>query len=142
MREAGEPVTLIHHGANRGRLFPQNSLGALRHCLRAGARVVEVDITPTADGEFALLHDARLEGATTGSGRVAAHSSADLAALRLLWRGRPSTEPVGLLADALASSPNTRHRRTVTRPEARGAAARASSSGWPPNSRPSASACG
>jgi len=102
MREAGEPVTLIHHGANRGRLFPQNSLGALRHCLRAGARVVEVDITPTADGEFALLHDCRLEGATTGCGRVAAQRAADLASLRLLWRGRPSAERVALLGDALA----------------------------------------
>ena len=97
----GPPVQLIHHGANRGRDLPQNSLGALRRCLQAGARIVEIDIIALADGEFVLLHDATLEDATTGRGRVARHTSAELAGLRLLWRGRPSEEPIGLLADAL-----------------------------------------
>ncbi len=95
------PVLLIHHGGNRGRDLPQNSLAALERCLRAGARVVEVDITPTADGEFALLHDAVLDGSTTGRGRAIEHASADLAGLRLLWKGRPSEEPIGLLGQAL-----------------------------------------
>lgn len=96
------PVLLIHHGANRGRLYPQNSLGGLRHCLRAGARVVEVDITPTADGAFAVLHDYLLDHTTTGSGRVAAHTAEELRGLCLLWHGQASSERVALLEDALA----------------------------------------
>jgi glycerophosphoryl diester phosphodiesterase len=43
--------------SNRGHGIAPNSLSALRHCLQAGARFVEVDIMPLADRDFALLHD-------------------------------------------------------------------------------------
>ncbi len=113
-------VLLIHHGANRGRLLPQNSLGALRHCLEAGARVVEMDIRPLADGEFALLHDGELAHSTTGTGRVADRTSAELAGLRYLWQGEPSREPVGLLSQALellAAHPHTAELQLDLKPD-------------------------
>jgi len=96
-----QEVVLIHHGANRGRLYPQGSLRALQHCLSEGARIVEVDIIPLLDGEFALLHDDDLARSTTGTGRASECTSSMLAGLRLLWRGAPSSEPVLLLSQAL-----------------------------------------
>jgi glycerophosphoryl diester phosphodiesterase len=51
---------LVHHAANRGYDYPLNSPAGLRHCLEAGARVVEVDVNPLRDSDFALLHDGLL----------------------------------------------------------------------------------
>ena len=79
---------LVHHAANRGRKYPPGCLEGLRACLRAGARAVEVDISPLADGDFLLYHDGHLDGGTTGHGPVAACTSACAKDLRLIWRGR------------------------------------------------------
>lgn len=96
-------LLLIHHSANRDHAYPAGSPPALRACLEAGARVVEVDISLLADGEFALLHGPLLERETTGSGPIAAHTSDQVTSLRYVDRGQgtPSAVPVGLLPDAL-----------------------------------------
>ena len=49
------PVLLIHHAANRGKPFRPASLRGLRECLEAKARIMEIDIIPLADGDFADL---------------------------------------------------------------------------------------
>jgi len=67
------PVTLIHHSARRGHRHPPNSIAGLEYCLAAGARIIEVDISPLADGEFALLHGPRLESGAAGSGLISEH---------------------------------------------------------------------
>lgn len=97
-----KPVLLIHHSANRGALHPPGSLPGLEACLEAGARVVEVDLSPTADGDFALLHGPLLERDTTGSGPIHAITAAQVADLRHVWRGTVTDVPVGLLDQALA----------------------------------------
>lgn len=94
-------VVLIHHAANRGYVYPPNSIQGLQACLDAGARVVEMDISPLADGDFILLHDGNLESATTGSGPVRACTAGQLNGLRLIWQGAVTDEPVGLLSQAL-----------------------------------------
>jgi len=96
------PVVLVHHAAARGTALPENSLGALRVCLEARARAIEVDVQALADGDFVLLHDALLERATSGHGPVGAQRPADVAGLRLLWKGIPSDEPVALLSQVVA----------------------------------------
>jgi len=55
-------LLLIHHAASGQTPRPPNSLWALQACLEAGARAVEVDISPLADGEFVLLHGQCLAG--------------------------------------------------------------------------------
>ncbi len=92
---------LIHHAANRQHDHPPNSLQSLRVCLEAGARVVEVDITPLADGDFALLHDGRLENATDGNGHVFATTADQARRLHYTARGDSTDEPVGLLSQAV-----------------------------------------
>jgi len=94
-------VILIHHAARRGRRHPPSSLSGLRDCLAAGAQCIEVDLTPLADGDFALLHDARLEAATNGVGPVAAATAEQVQALRHRRRGRLTDEPVGLLSQVV-----------------------------------------
>lgn len=96
-----KPVVLIHHSANREHRHAEGSPRALNACLEAGARVVEVDLSPLVDGEFALLHGPTLEGETTGIGPVADLSPEQIRGLHYVRRGMATDEPVGLLAEAL-----------------------------------------
>jgi glycerophosphoryl diester phosphodiesterase len=74
---------------------------ALRHCLEAGARIVEVDITPLHGGGFALLHDMKLEKATDGSGYTFATTADQVARMHYMHQGSITKEPVGLLYDTI-----------------------------------------
>ena len=94
--------TMIHHAANRGHNHPPNSPAALRHCLEAGARIIEVDITPLAGGDFALLHDAQLEKATDGTGHTFATTAEQIRRLHYIWQNSATDEPVGLLSQAVS----------------------------------------
>jgi glycerophosphoryl diester phosphodiesterase len=96
-----KPLTLIHHSANRGPLHPPGSLPGLTACLQFGARIVEIDLSPTADGDFALLHGPLLDRETTGYGPIQSLPAAQLAELRHVWRGEPTDVPVSLLDGAL-----------------------------------------
>ncbi len=98
---ANLPMLLIHHAAHRGFRYPPSSLSGLADCLAAGAQIVEMDITPLADGDFALVHDSTLETASDGQGPVAAATAAQVAGLHLRWRGALTGEPVGLLSQAV-----------------------------------------
>jgi glycerophosphoryl diester phosphodiesterase len=73
----------------------------LRNCLESRARIIEIDLAPTADGDFALLHGPLLEYETTGTGPVESLPAAEIAKLRHVWRGKPTDVAVGLLDQAL-----------------------------------------
>ncbi|MDQ7820229.1 MAG: glycerophosphodiester phosphodiesterase family protein [Armatimonadota bacterium] len=94
----GRRVLLKYHKllSGTGR-HPPNSLSALREVLDGGAEVIEFDIQPLADGDYAVLHDERLESETTGWGPVRACARADLKTLRL----RGSDEPPATLSDVV-----------------------------------------
>ena len=93
---------LVYHAARCGDRFPPNTISGLRDCLDAGARFVEMDINPLADGEYALLHDRFLEDETDGKGSVAAATGRTVRTLRRRWRGRLTDERVALLSDVAA----------------------------------------
>ncbi len=94
-------ILLVHHAARRQHAYPPNSPEALRACLAAGARAIEVDISPLADGQFALLHGPLLERETTGSGPMSRQAAEGVRALHYVWRGEATGVPVGLLSEAL-----------------------------------------
>ncbi|MDO1558066.1 glycerophosphodiester phosphodiesterase family protein [Brevundimonas sp. 2R-24] len=48
--------------------FIENTLPSMREAFRLGADVVEIDIHPTTDGEFAVFHDWTLDCRTNGQG--------------------------------------------------------------------------
>jgi len=93
---------LVYHAAGRSNRIPPNTLSGLRDCLDAGARFVEVDISPLADGGYALLHDRFLEDETDGKGSVAAATGETVRVLRRRWQGKLTDERVALLSDAAA----------------------------------------
>ena len=102
MTATSKSLLLIHHAASGQPRRPPNSLWALQACLEAGARAVEVDISPLADGEFVLLHGQDLEEETTGVGPIGARRASEMRGLRHVWQGEVTEAPVGLLDEALA----------------------------------------
>lgn len=50
--------------------YPANSLPAIQECYREGVARAEIDLNLLADADFLATHDAVLDDATTGTGRV------------------------------------------------------------------------
>ena len=94
-------LLLIHHMANRDHAHPPGTLPALRACLEAGARVIEIDISLLADNQFALLHGPLLEYETTGSGLIRDHTTEQVRELRHLHRGKVTGVAISFLAEAI-----------------------------------------
>lgn len=92
----------IHHAATLGGRYPPSSLSGLAACLAAGAAIVEVDLVPLADGDFALLHDGHLEATTDGCGPAAAATTEHVRKLKLRWRNALTDELVGTLSEAVS----------------------------------------
>jgi glycerophosphoryl diester phosphodiesterase len=61
--------------------YLENTLASMEAAFAAGADIVEFDIHPTTDGQFAVLHDWTLDCRTNGKGVTRTHSMADLKAL-------------------------------------------------------------
>lgn len=61
--------------------FIENTIPSMRAAFDAGADMVELDIHPTTDGEFAVFHDWTLECRTDGAGVTREKSMAYLRAL-------------------------------------------------------------
>jgi glycerophosphoryl diester phosphodiesterase len=94
----GKPVLLAHRGiaqrfderelkndtCTAARMLPpsheylENTIDSMRAGFAAGADVVELDVHPTTDGEFAVFHDWTLDCRTDGRGVTREHSMADL----------------------------------------------------------------
>jgi glycerophosphoryl diester phosphodiesterase len=93
-----KPILLAHRGlaqtygtadltaatCTAARVFPpehafiENTLPSMRAAFAAGADIVELDIHPTTDGQFAVFHDWTLDCRTDGRGVTREHSLADL----------------------------------------------------------------
>ncbi len=56
----------------------ENTLPSIRASFEAGADVVEIDVHPTTDGQFAVFHDWTLDCRTEGHGETRAHTMAEL----------------------------------------------------------------
>jgi glycerophosphoryl diester phosphodiesterase len=59
----------------------ENTIASMQAAFDAGADVVELDIHPTTDGHFAVLHDWTLDCRTDGNGVTREHTLAELKAL-------------------------------------------------------------
>lgn len=83
------------------KLAPENSIGALRRSMAAGADYVEIDVQLTADDQVVLVHDRDLRRVTGDRRVVSELSLADLRGLRLLTADGPSEERIPTLAEFL-----------------------------------------
>jgi glycerophosphoryl diester phosphodiesterase len=101
-RQEADGVVLVHHSANRDHDRPANSLSAMKHCLEASARIVEVDITPLREGGFALLHGPELSDETDGKGKAYRKHASKVQKLRYRLNKKVTKENVALLPDAVS----------------------------------------
>lgn len=99
--------------------FLENTLPSMQAAFAVGADIVELDIHPTTDGRFAVLHDWTIDCRTEGTGETRSH---DLAYLQTLDIGYGYTADggksypfrgagIGLLpalSDVLTAFPNRR----------------------------------
>jgi glycerophosphoryl diester phosphodiesterase len=94
------PRLIAHRGG--GTLAPENTLAGLRMAASLGYRGVEFDVMLSADGTPVLIHDETLERTTSGRGRVADTSDAELARLDAgSWHSAPfAGEPLPSFGDA------------------------------------------
>lgn len=94
----GEPTLLAHRGVaqrfdvatmdgeacSASRIAPpahdylENTIRSMRAAFEAGADLVEFDVHPTTDGQFAVFHDWTLDCRTDGHGVTREHSMAEL----------------------------------------------------------------
>ncbi|WP_439556046.1 glycerophosphodiester phosphodiesterase family protein [Dyadobacter sp.] len=62
-------VVIAHRGNHT--VVPENTLASCREAIKCGADYVEVDLRTTKDGKLVVLHDAKVDRTTNGTGRVA-----------------------------------------------------------------------
>ena len=86
--------------------YLENTLRSMEAAFAAGADIVELDVHPTTDGHFAVIHDWTVDCRTEGTGETRSH---DLAYLKTLDIG------YGYTADGGATYPVPRQGR---RPDA------------------------
>jgi glycerophosphoryl diester phosphodiesterase len=98
------PVKISYH---RGalRYAPENTISSIAKATTLGADYIEIDIRPTLDGNYMLLHDGTLDRTTNGKGPIRKASFDDVAKLSAgAWFGRPFAElPVPTLSDGLTA---------------------------------------
>jgi glycerophosphoryl diester phosphodiesterase len=79
-RTGGFPVNAAHRGGG-GEFGPENTMYSFRKAVACGARLLEVDLRLTRDGELCIIHDAFVDRTTSGSGPVYAHLLTEMRAL-------------------------------------------------------------
>jgi glycerophosphoryl diester phosphodiesterase len=70
------PIVVAHRGG--GGLRPENTLAAFDHAVGLGCTFLELDVHLSKDGVPVVIHDARLERTTDGSGHVSSYSASEL----------------------------------------------------------------
>ncbi|ADP16821.1 glycerophosphoryl diester phosphodiesterase family protein [Achromobacter xylosoxidans A8] len=61
--------------------YLENTIASMRASFDAGADIVEIDVHPTTDGQFAVFHDWTVDCRTEGRGETRAHTMAELKGL-------------------------------------------------------------
>ncbi|MGC9348094.1 MAG: glycerophosphodiester phosphodiesterase [Anaerolineae bacterium] len=73
------PAVIAHRGASH--LAPENTMVAFAAAVEAGADGIELDVHLSADGVPVVIHNAGVEGTTSGTGQVSNLTLAQLQAL-------------------------------------------------------------
>jgi glycerophosphoryl diester phosphodiesterase len=98
----GREVPLKVHRCLWSGAHPENSLPAIAECYREAVARAEIDLHPLRDADFLVVHDAELEGSTTGAGPVVDLTRRVAGTLRLRSAGGLSAERPPLLSEVVA----------------------------------------
>jgi glycerophosphoryl diester phosphodiesterase len=104
------PVKISYH---RGalRYAPENTIPAIEKAALYGADFIEIDIRPTMDGKYMLLHDGTLDRTTSGKGPIRKATFDDVGKPSAgAWFGRPFADiRVPALSDGLTAMGKKSH---------------------------------
>ncbi|OWK38578.1 glycerophosphodiester phosphodiesterase family protein [Fimbriiglobus ruber] len=104
------PVKISYH---RGacRYAPENTLASIEKAAAWAADYIEIDIRPTADGKYMLLHDSTLDRTTGGRGPIRKATFDEVEKLSAgAWFGRPfASLRVPTLSDGLTAMGKQSH---------------------------------
>ena len=83
---------------------PENSSAAILGSIAMGADVVELDVAPTKDGHYVLLHDGELDRVSNGKGKALDMTLAEIKKFRLKDEktGKPTEYEILTLEEAFA----------------------------------------
>ena len=73
-------MDVVGHRGCKG-LRPENTIPGFRHAIALGVDFVECDVHRTRDGHLAVIHDARVDRTTDGTGAVAEMTLGEIQAL-------------------------------------------------------------
>lgn len=76
MANGAPPMIIAHRGGKA--LGPENTIGAMKKSLDAGAHGIELDVRCTFHQEIMVIHDATLERTTNGTGEIAKLSQKEI----------------------------------------------------------------
>lgn len=79
--QSKEVIVIAHRGDWRN--APENSIQAIENSIEMGVDMVEIDVRKTKDGQLVLMHDETVDRTTTGKGKVADLTLAELQKLYL-----------------------------------------------------------
>jgi glycerophosphoryl diester phosphodiesterase len=98
------PDIVAHRGLHLE--YPENSIGAMKAAWKAGFQWAECDIQLSADKQFVVLHDEKLDRTTTGRGVVSKFTWSDLQSLSLRAAGgKVTAEKLPSLSQLLEAMP-------------------------------------
>lgn len=99
-----ESIFVVMHRAD-WRNYPENSLPAIEGSIALGVEMAEIDLQRTKDGHLVLMHDATVDRTTTGTGKVADLTLAEIRVLTLRdGLGSPTRFRVPTLREALLAA--------------------------------------
>ncbi len=102
-RPDGSVLVVAHRGDWRN--APENSIQAIENAVAMGVDIVEIDIRMTKDRRFVVMHDKTLDRTTTGTGKLAHHTLAEIKQLCLRnGYGVPTSHQVPTLEEAIAAA--------------------------------------
>src|SRR5262249_41156451 len=108
--QTARPTLLAAHRGG-SLLWPEERPPPFQNALALGADFIEFDVHLSRDGEVVVIHDARLDRTTTGTGPVRDRTLAELKTLRLKDRsGTLSQEPVPTLDEVTAVAAQAKRR--------------------------------
>ncbi len=101
------PRIVAHRGYSA--VAPENTLAAMTAAIEAGAHACEFDVRATADGHLVVIHDDTLDRTTTGRGKVADLTLAEVRRFDAgKWKGpKFAGQRVPTLDEALAKLKDT-----------------------------------
>lgn len=78
LHESSDDYVLVVAHRGDWRNAPENSLFAIKNCIKMGVDMVEIDIRMTKDSVLILMHDATINRTTSGKGSVSAYTWKEL----------------------------------------------------------------